>query len=94
VVTTESTIERDRDDIVPSTEANGNAAPIASKSKALHGPTTCECGEKGDHYEKIAMDATFASSPEKIHNLMFSSGFVKDFMVKDQHLTGERIVCR
>jgi hypothetical protein len=40
------------------------------------------------------MDATFASSPEKIHNLMFSSGFVKDFMVKDQHLTGERIVCR
>lgn len=34
------------------------------------------------------MNTTFPSSPEKIYNLMFTSGFIKEFMVKDQHLTG------
>jgi hypothetical protein len=90
-MTTDTTVERDGDDVVPSTETNGRAL-AATNSTVLHGPTTCDCGEKGEHYEKSAMEATFASSPEKIYNLMFTSGFVKDFMVNDQHLTGERLV--
>jgi hypothetical protein len=34
------------------------------------------------------MDAVFPSSPEKIYNLIFTSGFSKDFMVNDQRLMG------
>lgn len=36
-----------------------------------------------------AMDVIFPSTPEKIYNLMFTSGFMREFWVEDQKLMGE-----
>jgi hypothetical protein len=35
------------------------------------------------------MDTVFPSTPEKIYNLMFESGFAKTFMSEDQKLMGK-----
>ena len=50
--------------------------------------TKCECGKDGSHYSEVAMEAVFPGTPEKIHNLIFASGFIKDFMKGDQKLIG------
>ena len=50
--------------------------------------TTCQCGKDGSHYSEVAMEAVFPGTPENIHNLIFASGFIKDFMREDQKLIG------
>ena len=50
--------------------------------------TQCQCGKDGSHYNELAMEAVFPGTPEKIHNLIFASGFIKDFMREDQKLIG------
>jgi hypothetical protein len=68
-------------------DAGVNGAGLAPLRKA----TTCACG-KGDnekHYSETAMDTNIPGTPERIHNLMFASGFMKDFMVGNQKLLGE-----
>jgi hypothetical protein len=58
---------------------------VASAAKKV---TMCACGKKGEHYSATAMEGTFPGTPEKIYNLMFASGFIKDFMRDDQKLLG------
>ncbi|OSD01214.1 hypothetical protein PYCCODRAFT_1370012 [Trametes coccinea BRFM310] len=65
----------------PNGKANG-AAKAAVKSKV----TQCDCGKAGQHYPEVAMEAVFPGTPEKIYNLMFTSGFIKDFMRDGQKL--------
>ncbi|TFK56894.1 hypothetical protein OE88DRAFT_1650390 [Heliocybe sulcata] len=48
--------------------------------------TQCACLKAGDHFTETAMDTILPGTPEKIYNLMFASGFVKEFMVQDQKL--------
>ena len=50
--------------------------------------TRCQCGKDGSHYSEVAMEAVFPGTPEKIHNLIFASGFIKDFQREDQKLIG------
>ena len=50
--------------------------------------TSCVCGREGRHYTEQAMDAVFPGTPERIYNLIFASGFLKDFMRDDQKLEG------
>ena len=38
--------------------------------------------------KEVCMDTTFPSAPEKIYNLMFTSGFMKDFWTNNQKLLG------
>ncbi|KAI0652656.1 hypothetical protein C8Q79DRAFT_898599 [Trametes meyenii] len=64
--------------------ANGAPVKKALKQKV----TRCECGKAGQHYTETAMEAIFPGTPEKIYNLMFTSGFIKDFMRDDQKLIG------
>lgn len=54
--------------------------------------TMCECGKKGEHFSEVAMESVLPGTPEKVYNLMFTSGFIKDFMTQDQNLTGRPIV--
>lgn len=61
----------------------GNEAP--GKAPKV---TMCQCGKDGSHYSELAMEAVFPGTPEKIHNLIFASGFIKDFMREDQKLIG------
>lgn len=56
--------------------------------KAQRKATQCACGKDGRHYPEVAMEATFPGSPEMIHNLMFASGFIKEFLSVNQKLLG------
>lgn len=83
--------ETDDEDAPMTATSNGtHKSPTKAKApmKAAndHAPTTCACGRSGDHYSETAMQATFPSSPERIHELMFTSTFLKDFMCNDQKL--------
>lgn len=64
-------------------------APGAANGKAKAKPnkvTQCGCGRNGEHYSEVAMEAVLPGTPEKIYNLMFTSGFIKEFMRDGQKL--------
>jgi len=61
------------------------AKPSLLKNKV----TQCSCGKKGEHYSETALETIVPGTPDKIYNLMFASGFIKDFMKGDQKLLGE-----
>ncbi|WWC58203.1 uncharacterized protein I303_100739 [Kwoniella dejecticola CBS 10117] len=65
----------------PATAGTGGAG--GSKG---HAPTQCACGKDGKHYNEIALDTTFHSTPEKIYELMFNSGWFKNFLSESQKL--------
>ena len=79
--------EGDEGSVADGGPVNGIGAP-AKKGPARIKVTQCECGKSGGHYPETAMDAVFPGTPEKIYNLMFSSGFMKDFMRENQKLLG------
>jgi len=62
---------------------------IANSSGGVKAPpkvTCCACGKDGQHYSETALETVLPGTPEKIHNLMFASGFIKNFMSVDQKL--------
>ncbi|TFY73071.1 hypothetical protein EWM64_g10941, partial [Hericium alpestre] len=61
--------------------ADGTAAAVPAKKA-----TQCACGKEGGHLSEVAMEAIYPGTPERIYNLMFASGFIKDFMRVDQKL--------
>ncbi len=63
-------------------DGSPNGAP---KKKIANKVTQCSCDK---HYPEVAMEAVFPGAPEKIYNLMFTSGFMKDFMRENQKLLG------
>jgi hypothetical protein len=67
---------------------NGNAVGSPGSRKA-HRSTVCACSLKKEHYPELAMECVLPGTPEKIYNLLFASGFIKEFMVTEQKLTGE-----
>ncbi|KAF7330900.1 hypothetical protein MVEN_02429500 [Mycena venus] len=48
--------------------------------------TTCACGKEGLHFSDIALDTVVPGTPDRIYNLMFASGFMKDFLAVNQKL--------
>jgi hypothetical protein len=70
--------------------AEGVPGPVNGKPKSKANKITmCACGKGGQHYSETAMETVFPGTPEKIYNLMFTSGFIKDFMREGQKLLGE-----
>ena len=68
------------------------AAGQLNKKSPIHPPSTCTCGPSaaiGPHLVTEIMDTTFPGSPEKIYNLIFTSGFMVDFFTTDMKLTGK-----
>ena len=61
---------------------------IAGAGKG-HAKTECACGKEGKHFTETALSTTFPSTPEKVYNLMFNSGWLKEFMSDDQKLKGK-----
>ncbi|WVR03539.1 hypothetical protein IAU60_000531 [Kwoniella sp. DSM 27419] len=62
-------------------------APSAgSGGKKGHAPTQCACGRDGKHYSETALETIFPSTPEKVYNLMFNSGWFKTFLSDSQKL--------
>jgi hypothetical protein len=59
------------------------------EDKAVQPKTTrCACGKKGEHYAETALETVLPGTPDKIHYLIFASGFIKDFLRVDQKLLG------
>ncbi|KAF8641191.1 hypothetical protein AX17_000826 [Amanita inopinata Kibby_2008] len=48
--------------------------------------TECACGRAGKHLPETAMDVIMPGTPDRIHNLIFASGFMKEFMAMNQKL--------
>ncbi|CEQ41874.1 SPOSA6832_03630 [Sporobolomyces salmonicolor] len=53
----------------------------------VHPPTVDTCPTL-KNLKEVCMDTVFPSAPEKIYNLMFTSGFMKDFWTENQKLMG------
>lgn len=64
-------------------------APVARFSK--NKVTQCACSKSGQHLNEIALETVLPGTPDKIYNLMFASGFIKDFMRVDQKLMDVQI---
>ncbi|KAL0069461.1 hypothetical protein AAF712_003494 [Marasmius tenuissimus] len=58
-------------------------------TSAAAGPkkTTCGCLKEGKHFTETALDTVIPGTPDRIHNLLFASGFIKEFMSGEQKLT-------
>jgi hypothetical protein len=50
--------------------------------------TRCSCSKNDGHLSEVALETVLPGTPDKIYNLMFASGFIKDFMKVDQKLIG------
>lgn len=78
---------RDVASIVTSvSEGSMKEGPVAGANKVTH----CACSKDGSHLNEMALETVLPGTPDKIYNLMFASGFIKDFMKVDQKLTGMR----
>ncbi|KAG5653914.1 hypothetical protein H0H81_009506 [Sphagnurus paluster] len=65
--------------------SNGNGVVVA-KAIVAKKQTMCACGREGKHYSETAMETVLPGTPDRIHNLIFASGFMKDFMAVNQKL--------
>lgn len=74
--------------VAPNDVAGAAAGANGVSSVPKKGPTHCACGKKGEHYETIMMDCLMPGTPAQIHTLMWTSSFIRDFMVNNQKLTG------
>jgi hypothetical protein len=75
-------IDYPREDKAPGSPSGAVKKPVLKKA------TQCACGREGKHYSETAMDTVLPGTPNMIYNLIFASGFIKDFMRDDQKLLG------
>ncbi|KAJ7101625.1 hypothetical protein C8R43DRAFT_907238 [Mycena crocata] len=64
----------------------GGVAVAAGAAGPQRKATTCACGKEGAHFSEVAMDTIVPGTPDRIYNLMFTSGFMKDFLAVNQKL--------
>jgi VAD1 Analog of StAR-related lipid transfer domain len=65
--------------------------PAGTVVVPVHKGTQCACGKEDIHFTEFIMDTVLPGTPERIYNLMFASGFLKDFMRVNQKLDGKLI---
>lgn len=69
--------------------ANGDSPRTTPRADLkIHAATVDTCPTL-KNLKEVCMDVVFPSAPEKIYNLMFTSGFMKDFWSENQKLLGE-----
>ncbi|RUP24472.1 hypothetical protein BC936DRAFT_138922 [Jimgerdemannia flammicorona] len=70
---------------------NGKKAnvEVTEKLPAHHDPTLCDCLVAGIHYENVCLDAKYPGTVETIYNLLFTSNFVKKFLMDVEKAGGE-----
>ncbi|KAL8280088.1 hypothetical protein RQP46_007418 [Phenoliferia psychrophenolica] len=61
-------------------------SPRTSRGDLKVHPQTVDTLPTLKNLKEVCMDTTFPSAPEKIYNLMFTSGFMKDFWTNNQKL--------
>ncbi|KAK0530775.1 hypothetical protein OC835_003896 [Tilletia horrida] len=65
---------------------SGGSAGKQKAKKAPHRATTCSCERSKEHYPTVVLDAKYPAVPEKMYNMLFTSGFMKDFWQVNQKL--------
>lgn len=79
---------------MPNSAPNGTSRPASvtegssTAPVAVHSSTECACGKARQHYTELALDTTLPSSPDKVYNLMFNSGWYRSFLCDNQKLRG------
>ncbi|CAK5276130.1 unnamed protein product [Mycena citricolor] len=68
---------------IPEGTLIGSGPAAANEHKA----TVCACGKQGAHFSETALEIVIPGTPERIYNLIFASGFIKEFMAVNQKLT-------
>jgi hypothetical protein len=69
---------------------NGSPAlPAGTVVPPVHKVTQCACGRESLHYTEPIMDTVLPGTPERIYNLIYASGFFKEFMRINQKLDGK-----
>ncbi|GAA5821279.1 hypothetical protein JCM11251_004550 [Rhodosporidiobolus azoricus] len=68
-------------------KAGEGAVEEKKAGKAAQHPVTVDTCPTLKDLKEVCMDAVFPGKPEKIYNLMFTSGFMKDFWTENQKLT-------
>ncbi|KAG8219316.1 hypothetical protein J3R82DRAFT_197 [Butyriboletus roseoflavus] len=68
-------------------EGCGKEGVVPGANKVTH----CTCSKNGGHLNELALETVLPGTPDKIYNLMFASGFIKDFMKVDQKLNDVQI---
>ena len=63
----------DGGELTGATPAVNGKAKVNGENKI----TQCACGKAGQHYPEVALDTVIPGTPEKIYNLMFTSGFMR-----------------
>lgn len=94
-----SSFERSVDQIAGAGVGEGPAAAVKSdlakkggaEVNLKHKPTQCACMKKGEHFSETALDMVVPGTPDRIYNLIFASGFIKDFLAVNQKLLGESL---
>ncbi|THH18632.1 hypothetical protein EW146_g2399 [Bondarzewia mesenterica] len=71
------------DDMPGGLPGDGEAA---SPALVMRKATQCACLKEGKHFSDLALETVLPGTPERIYNLLFASGFIKDFMRVDQKL--------
>ncbi|KAF9516001.1 hypothetical protein BS47DRAFT_1443735, partial [Hydnum rufescens UP504] len=61
---------------------NGGLGTVPKPHRITH----CACSKRGEHYNETMMDCSMPGTPGQIHSLMWTSGFIKDFMSVNQKL--------
>ncbi|SCZ98985.1 BZ3500_MvSof-1268-A1-R1_Chr3-1g05748 [Microbotryum saponariae] len=69
----------------PSSSSPGGPSGPSKPAAVLHAVTTDMCPTHKD-LKEVCMDVVFPSAPEKIYNLMFTSGFMRTFWTENQKL--------
>ncbi|CAG8599411.1 1540_t:CDS:10 [Ambispora leptoticha] len=59
--------------------------------KRIHYPVMCDCLKNRQHYNTTVLDKKYTGSVEKIYNLIFTSGFVRRFLVEQEKCTDVNI---
>lgn len=62
-------------------------SPAPSGKRQPHRKTTCTCEKEKKHFTNVVLDTTYPTKPEKLYNLIFTSGFMKDFWTDNQKLS-------
>jgi hypothetical protein len=75
-------------DDTPGLGSAENGAADGGVGVRVRKATQCACSKANIHYPNVAMEVVVPGTPEQIYNLMFASGFIKDFLAVDQALMG------
>ena len=51
--------------------------------------TQCACSNDGSHFSETVLDTILPGPPDRIHNLIFMSGFIKEFFSVNRKFLGE-----